>query len=628
MHEASTRRFVAGGAVFVMVVASCGGNSDDDTTDATDETVATDETTVGTDAPDEGLTPEPDATQPVATESTSDTVLAAGAEAADDVDTEVVENTDERVVGGHVIMGIEAETAGLRPWEDICTQGCSNMARAVFDTLVEQRADGTYGPFLAESVVPNADFTEWTVTLRPDVVFHNGVPLVAQTLADMFAIQQTGATSAGQIAGAKLETVTATDDLTVAYSLAAPDAVFPSRLQTLQLGAVFEPGDAAADPAGFADAPVGTGPFVIEDRDPDNFTRIVRNDDYWMTDEAGQPLPYLDSVEFRPIPDEGTRLDSLLSDTIDVMHTLRQGTVRDARDAAGSDFTLYEHQGNNAGGGIFNVTIPPLDDLRVRLGLTMMNNQDAVIEALGGTGISLPATQWFSPDSPWYSEAVAAAWPAFDYEGGKALVQEYIDDPARSDGRAPGEKISFQLGCPPDPSLVAAMQVLEQLWSESGIVDVELTSLDQQSHVAQAIGAPPDFLGAHEVHCWRMGSDNDPASYINNIMAPPNETVAAAHGYEGQSSPTNFSNYFDPELYQALLDAAATSDFDERYALYESVMMNIAENVPVYYSGHTATMIASDDDVLGFNSWTLPDGTLGIGHPGSVGRFGQVWVAA
>ena len=58
---------------------------------------------------------------------------------------------------------------------------------------------------------------------------------------------------------------------------------------------------------------------------------------------------------------------------------------------------------------MYNLNNPPLDDVRVRKGLTHMNNQEAVIEALGGTGISLPGTQWFSPDSAFYSEKVAAA---------------------------------------------------------------------------------------------------------------------------------------------------------------------------------------------------------------------------
>jgi peptide/nickel transport system substrate-binding protein len=251
----------------------------------------------------------------------------------------------------------------------------------------------------------------------------------------------------------------------------------------------------------------------------------------------------------------------------------------------------------------------------------MMSNQDAVIEALGGTGISLPGTQWFSPDSVWYSETVAAAWPSFDYEGGQALLQEYLDDPERSDGLPVGTSISVELSCPPDPSLLAAMQVTEQLWTQSGLVEVELTNFDQQTHINNALGAPPEFLGTHGVHCWRWSSDQDPSTELNRQFAPDRPSVAAENGLGELFTPTNFPNYFDLELFGNLGAAIQTDDFDERYALYEAVMLKIAEDVPLYYSGHTATLIATADNVTGLNGWLLPDGTLGVGFPAAEGRW-------
>ena len=556
-----------------------------------------------------------------------DKTIEAGDEAEGDVDTDVKEADPavERAYGGAIKVGLEAEAPGLRPWEDACSAPCYNMMVSIYDKLIEFRADGTYGGFLAESYEANADFTEWTLTLRPGVKFHNGVDLTSQTLVDMFEIQKTGAQSSGQVGASFLTEVQIVDELSVKYILSASNSAFVAYLERIPLGQVFEPAAAAADPDGFSVAPVGTGPFMIETRDFDNETVVVRNPDYWGKDQDGNQLPYLDSITWKPIPDEGARLDSLLSGTVDVMQTLRQGTIRDARDSA-ADIVLLEFQGNNTGGGMFNVAVPPYDDIRVRRGLTLMNQQEAVIDALGGTGISLPATQWFSPDSPWYSEKAAALWPQFDPEAGAATLQEYIDDPERSDGKAPGDKIEVELSCPPDPTLIAAMQILDNEWTNSGLVDVNITQYDQATHINYALGSGEEWLGEHGAHCWRWSSNQDPSTEINRQFAPYNSAQSIEAGLGGVFSPQNFFNYFDADIFDDMSAAIQTDDFDERKQLYENIMIKIAEDLPVWYSGHTATMLATLPEVQGLNGWVLPDGTLGAGFPASEGRWHEVWL--
>ena len=577
--------------VLAFTAASCG--SDDDSSDGTtapDGTEATtDETTAETD------------------DGGGDTVATTPVTAECEVDTSVVAETDTPVYGGTLTMGLEAEANGFRPWEDGCAEPCVNIARTFYDVLVQQNADGEYEGYLAESIEPNEDFTVWTLTLRPDITFHNGVPLTAQTLVDMFAIQQTGAISSGQIATNQLLSVEAVDDLTVTYTLGAPNSAFPSSLSLVSLGYVFEPGEALANPDGFSANPVGTGPFIMDKRDFDNETIVVRNENYWRTAENGDQLPYLDSVVFRPIPDEGTRIDALVSGTVDLMETRRQGTIRDAREESG--INLYEFQGNNTGGGMFNTAVPPFDDVRVRRGLNHLNDQETVIAALGGEGISLQNTQWFSADSPFWTQEAADAYPVFDYEVGTGFLQEYIDDPARSDGKAPGEKIDVELSCPPDPTLIAAMQVLEQVWSGSGLVNVNLTQFDQATHINNAIA------DEHRAHCWRWGTDADPSAAITPFLADPAESVG------------NFPNWFDPEAYDWALQAIQTDDFEERKALYSQIMVRINEQATVWYSGGTATLIATDENIRGVDDWTLPSGNLGDGTPGAGTYFTEIYVA-
>ena len=154
---------------------------------------------------------------------------------------------------------------------------------------------------------------------------------------------------------------------------------------------------------------------------------------------------------------------------------------------------------------MFNTEVPPFDDARVRTGLIYLNNQENVIEALGGAGISLPTSQFFSADSPWWTQEAEDAYKKFDFEAGVALLQEYVDDPARSDGKAPGEKMDVELSCPPDPTLIAAMQVAEQVWTGSELVNVTLTQFDQATHINNAVS------DVHNAHCWRWGTENDPS---------------------------------------------------------------------------------------------------------------------
>ncbi len=574
--------------VFGLIAAACGDSGGDETTATT--AGSSDTTAAATTAPPTTISPD----------VTSTTVSETGP-----------------VYGGRVTVGLEAEAEGLRPWEDGCSAPCRNMMVSIYDKLFE--IDSNFEPmaWLATDITPNDDFTEWVMNVREGVVFHNGAEFNAQTVADMFPIQLEGSISAGIVASASLADVQATGPFEVTYTLASGNSAFPAFLTARGLGTVFDPALAASDSDGYAQNPVGTGPFVMANRDIDNETLMVRNESYWMTDEQGNSLPYLDEIAWRPIPDEGTRLSSLISGTVNAMQSLRQGTIRDARDASG--ITLFEFQGNNSGGGMYNVLVPPYDDVRVRKGLTQMNNQDAVIAALGGTGISLPGTQWFSPDSPWYSEDVAAAWPKFDVAAGTALIQEYIDDPARSDGKAAGESIDVELSCPPDPTLIAAMQVIEAVWTSTGLINVTLTQFDQATHINNALGRENGFVGTHRAHCWRWAADDDPSTFLNNEFAAPTPEIAEATGIP--FSPVNFSNYFDPEMFGWLVAAIQTDDFQQRYDLYEMVMMKFAEDVPVWYSGHTATVIAVSEGITGVSGWVNPEGVLGAGVPGAEGRW-------
>jgi peptide/nickel transport system substrate-binding protein len=65
---------------------------------------------------------------------------------------------------------------------------------------------------------------------------------------------------------------------------------------------------------------VSNGPFVFSEWAKGEFLTVTRNDNYWKTDEeAGQQLPYLDSVTFKFIPETESILTAFQAREVDVI---------------------------------------------------------------------------------------------------------------------------------------------------------------------------------------------------------------------------------------------------------------------------------------------------------------------
>lgn len=499
------------------------------------------------------------------------------------------------VTGGSITVGLESETPGWQPGSGNFANSGVAVAYAIYDPLVRLDENGEIHPYLAESVEANDTFTEWTVTLRSGVQFHDGTPLNTAAMKTIFDtyLKAPGANTAGTLRDAQLEVI---DDLTYKYVLAAPDSGFADNLG-LAAGWPFSPTAAAANGANSGSMPVGTGPFVFESWERDSNLVVKKNPNYWQ-----EGLPYLDEIVFRPIPDEDTRLSSLETGDIDVMQTLRQSTGVRARDLDGVD--NYEFLGNTTGTTIFNTTKPPLDDVRVRHALVLAQDQEQLIEIQGGTGVVPPSTQIFSEDSPYYSQEVADAWPTYDPEAAQELIDEYVNDPNRSDGKAPGDPVAFQYDCLPEPVLVDLASLYQSFWQEIG-VEVTLRQVEQATHVQEALS------GTFDAKCFRAGLDADPYPTLRNAFTLP--------------SPLNFTRFTDPKIDADLAELAASGDIDERKALVEEISMTINEGYPLSYYGSTLAVLAAQDYVKNVDGWTFPDGVGGVGTPGATTHWAFVW---
>ncbi len=170
-------------------------------------------------------------------------------------------------------------------------------------------------PVLAESWTPNADATEWTFKLRSGVTFQDGSPMTSADVVytmDLLSDSK-GKSQALSVFGGVLDKggTTAVDDLTVKFTLLAPNGNFPYLVSRDNYNAIII--KKGSDPADFQKTFPGTGPFKLEKYTPKQGASFVRNDSYWG--KKANP----DRVEFTFYDDEPPQILALQAKTVQVV---------------------------------------------------------------------------------------------------------------------------------------------------------------------------------------------------------------------------------------------------------------------------------------------------------------------
>ena len=241
--------------------------------------------------------------------------------------------------GGSVIFGIDTEEGGFDPTSARWDEGGFLYGRCIFDPIAIVNSAGMVEPFLAKSITSNADYTAWTITLRPGIVFHDGTPLDANALHLNLVKQAssilTGPAFAALIAGSEVS-----GPLSVTINMKSSWAPFPYYLAQGQTGYIAAP--SMLNSKNGTTNPVGTGPFIFKEWVPNSHFTATANPHYW---QAG--LPYLSEITFKPIISPTSRVDALESGTIDIMHTNSPASILSLR--GDKRWSYYDNSGTVVG---------------------------------------------------------------------------------------------------------------------------------------------------------------------------------------------------------------------------------------------------------------------------------------
>lgn len=557
-------RLVGFAAASAVVAVGCGGNDPSAVTTASTAAPAT------TAAPTDSSAPE---TTGGATETTA---------------APTTVPAPEPQSGGAITVALDAESTGFNPTADAWANGGHNVAKAIFDPLAAYDGDGRVVPYLAESITANDDATVWTITLRPGVSFHNGEPLNADAVRLNFETSLASPTAKDQLA--LVASMDVVDDLTLQVTMSQPWGTFLTKLVGdvgSQVGYMAAPAMLASPDGGRS--PIGTGPFVFQEWVPDDRLVVVRNDAYW------QRPAYLDQVTFRPIPDSTARKAAFDAGDVDVFYT---GSPKDVgeylamQDAGEVNVTLGAPSSPDM--ILYNTTKAPLDDVRVRLALTMAIDVDRLFEYSEGLGVKQPMYGPYATDSFWYVET---DYPRYDIAAAATLIDEYVAEKG---------EVVFDFAGGQDPWLVGYQELIQSMWAEIGVT-ANIVSRAQAENIGSVLN------NEFQVVLWGNIGGGDPDN---------------DYQYFHSGTGLNFGGYNSPTIDAAMEAGRATGDPDERKEQYAIVQRELAEAMPYAWQGTNQLGAIAGAAVLGISDFTLPDEMPG--EPMSAGHFflKDAWLAA
>ncbi|MGE5374791.1 MAG: ABC transporter substrate-binding protein, partial [Bacteroidota bacterium] len=221
-------------------------------------------------------------------------------------------STQAAVAGGTLTVGIPIEPETLDPGDAVYVQE-QFILQSLFDSLLNIDKDGNLHPGLAAKWEPNADYTEFTFTLRDDVKFHDGTPLTADAVKASFdhitsdAVVESGGKSL--LTDHKYVGTETVDAQTVKVKFGASYPLF-LRDAARQWLAISSPTALEKYGKDYGRNPVGTGPFKFVQWDAQSQIVLEKNPDYnWGSEFAAHQGPaLLDKVVFRILPEAATRL--------------------------------------------------------------------------------------------------------------------------------------------------------------------------------------------------------------------------------------------------------------------------------------------------------------------------------
>jgi peptide/nickel transport system substrate-binding protein len=483
------------------------------------------------------------------------------------------------VSGGKVVYGLEGKTTNFCiPNAQLAIAGIM-VVNTVYDTLtVPTNTPDEYAPYLAKSVTPNADYTQWTIVNRSGVTFQDGTPLTADIVKQNIDAWRKGILLQFVFANIADTQVTAPD--TVVVTMKVPWVAFPAYLWTTGRTGIAAPAQ-LNDEATCDTNMIGTGPFQILNGgsfDPaTGDVKAVKNPNYWR-----KGFPYLDEIDFKPQEESSQRVNGLQGGQFDLIQGSGGVDLDQVQSLSGVSTTIEPDGRMEISHTLPNVTRPPLDDLNVRKALVMGVDREA-LNQIANKGTYRITDQVFDTDIMGYLDD--PGYPKYDPTQAKKLIDAYK--------QTHGGKVEFSLQSTFDQTTQALTQEIKRQLAKIGVTVNLPPPVDQATIISQAVGGQVDAFQ------WRNYPGQDPDTLY-------------VWFYGG--STVNFNHIDDPVIDENLDKGRSDPDTAQRKKYYEAFNKRMDEQAYNLWGWYTKWWVGAKDDVHGIIGPNLPDES---GEPGS-----------
>lgn len=475
---------------------------------------------------------------------------------------------------GDITVAVYSGFTTLDPYDASDTLS-QNVVKSFYEGLFGFDKDMKLVNVLAEGYDVSADGLEYTIRLKKGVNFSDGTPFNAAAVKANFdrVTNPENHLTRYQLYR-NIDATEVVDEHTVKFRLKQPFSAFINQLAHPS-GAMICPNTLKLSKKDIAFNPCGTGPYLLDKYNPAEFLVVKKNPNYWQ-----KGLPKLDSISFRPVLEDATRVAMLrtgeahFADVVPAEQAVRlkdtKGVVVEAAPSIVQRQIYLNH------------TKKPFNDLRVRQALNYGLDKNAMVKVLY-KGFAAPATG-VAPEGIDFAKQFGE-WP-YDPKKAKELLAEA--------GYPNG--FSATLWAASNSSANQKMlQFLQQQYARIGVkLQVRALETGQRVSLVQSVGPEKSTM---QMMAWGWSASTGELDWV---LRP----LLATSSFPPANS--NYGYYSNPKLDDALIKALATTDRDEKAKIYGEAQEMLWKDAPWVFLVVDQNISARSDKLEGF--YTLKDG--------------------